>query len=444
MVAFSKESIVTNPVHLSTSLLRGGLRVRAFAVTLLCALTVTLAQPAEAQTFAVAHTFTGGGDGFQPEAGLAMDAGGNLYGTTKYGAAGYGTVYKLSHHGTAWILSNLHEFAVGFDGAGPEAPVVFGPDGSLYGSTVYGGGTSEICTGGCGILFNLQPSASAPRSVSPQWNENTFHHFLGTPDGANPTFGNLVFDSSGTIYGTSPFGGQMQGCNQGGCGTVFKAARSGGSWTESVVYAFTGERDGAQPYGNITFDSNGSLYSTTHQGGVDDLGTVFQLTPTQTGWVKTTVHDFTGGSDGSLPYAGLISDSAGNLYGTTSAGGSSNAGVVFELTRNGSGWDFRVLHTFIGCSTCGPIAPLAVDATGNLYGTTLATGGPGDGVVFELSPSEGGWIYSILHQFTGGSDGAFPVAPVLIDGSGNLYGTAMLGGDGSCGDGCGVVWEITR
>ena len=205
---------------------------------------------------------------------------------------------------------------------------------------MYGGGTSEICTGGCGILFNLQPSASAPRSVSPQWNENTFHHFLGTPDGANPTFGNLVFDSSGTIYGTSPFGGQMQGCNQGGCGTVFKAARSGGSWTESVVYAFTGERDGAQPYGNITFDSNGSLYSTTHQGGVDDLGTVFQLTPTQTGWVKTTVHDFTGGSDGSLPYAGLISDSAGNLYGTTSAGGSSNAGVVFELTRNGSGWGF--------------------------------------------------------------------------------------------------------
>lgn len=295
---------------------------------------------------------------------------------------------------------------------------------------------------GCGTIFNLKPGATAPASAIAPWSETVLYSFQGTPDGEYPANGPLVFDQAGAAYGTTPFGGNHQGCLRETCGVVYKLVRSGGNWVESVLYAFAGDPDGAQPYGGVIMDEAGNLYGTTYQGGAHGWGTVFELTPSQGGWTKTTLYQFTGGSDGGQTSAGLTRDSAGNLYGVTPLGGF-GSGTIFELSRVGGQWTFTVLYSLIRGGP-GPFAPLTIDTAGNLYGTTMGTGIYGGGELFELSPSGAGWTYSVLHDFTWGAGGALPQSPVLLSPSGELYGTTYEGGGGGCGNGCGTVWQFTR
>lgn len=391
-----------------------------------------LALPSQAQTFTVLHTFTGAGDGSEPNAGLTIDRGGNFYGTTYDGAAGYGTVFKLSRAGSGWLLTTLYEFQGGDDGAMPETRVVFGLDGSLYGTTSSGGG-------GNGTVFNLRPPASNCRSSYCPWTETVLYRFLGGSDGANPQYGDLTFDAAGNIYGTTSSGGG--GCTAyAGCGVVFKLTSSGGQWTESVLYAFE-NGNGQTPFSGVIFDSAGNLYGTALYGGTQDQGTVYELTQSGSGWTETTLHNFGPAPDGANPFGGLAIDQHGNLYGTTSDGGTGSSGTVYELQPAGGNWIYITLYSFSGFG--GSRDTPTLDASGNLYATVYDGGDNGFGNVFKVSPGPGGRTYTDLHDFNF-TEGYSPLGGVVLDSNGNLYGTTQLGGGiPSCGIGCGVIWEIT-
>jgi len=411
-------------------------RIRAFAIALSCALIVFAAGPAQAQTFSVLHNFTGGLDGGLPYAGLSMDRGGNLYGTTATGGSGYGAVFALLHKGSGWVFNPLYSFAGGSDGEGPLARVIIGPNGSLYGTT-YAGGNPGCSSGyGCGTVFNLRPSASVCRAALCGWMETVLYRFNGGSDAANPLFGDVIFDSHGNLYGTTQNGGG-QGCSGLGCGTVFELSPGAGGWTENVLYSFTGQgSDGANPYSGVILDQAGNLYGTTRVGGVVANGTVFRLSPAGSGWTENVLYAFQGANDGYWPIGGLMLDQAGNLYGTTTSGGANGGGTAFELNTS----DMEtLLYSFSGPLQGGAYGTLTRDAAGNLYGITYDDGAYGNGSVFRLSPSGGGWSFTDLYDFTGGSDGRCPYGGVLLDADGNLYGTAEGGGQYDVG----VVWEIT-
>jgi len=380
---------------------------------------------AQAQTINVLHSFTGFGDGGSPFAGVTLDRAGNLYGTTSN--PGYPpTVFKLTRAGSGWILSTLYTFDHPNDPALVYAGVVIGPDGLLYG-TSYSGGQFNL-----GAVFSLRPPATACKSASCQWSSTTIYSFDGL-DGTHPLYGNLVFDAAGNIYGTtSGGGGHVRG-------TVFKLTRSGSSWTESVLYSFTGDADGGTPQSGVAFDSAGNLYGATNVGGANGYGTVFELSPSAGGWTETTLYSFTDGSDGANPIGGVALDAQGNLYGTTSVSlGGFAAGTVWELAPSSGGWAFTILHSFSQGTYPGPVATPTLDAAGNIYGTSR-TGGEGLGEVFQLTPTSGG--YSFTAYAFDLSNGDAPYGSVALDANGNLYGTTSGGGMNSCI--CGVVWEIT-
>jgi len=418
-----------NKQHFRNSLpctISGVARV-ALAVAIVFVLTGSATQSAQAQTYKVIYNFTLNGTGFQPYAGLTMDAAGSLYGTTSGGVNGPGTVFELTPKGSGWVFSLLHRFGAVGDGALPWAGVAFGPDGTLYGTTASGG------VSGNGTVFNLSPPTTICRAVTCPWTETVLYSFTGGND-ANPALGDLVFDPAGNIYGTTiPAGG----------GVVYQLAPSGNDWTENVLHTFGSPGDGAQPAGGVILDDAGNLYGTTVYGGASGAGTVFKLTYSAgLGWTETILYGFQGGNDGSEPYAGLIFDSSGNLYGTTTGGGQGGGGVVFELTPSGSGWNYILLHSFTG--SYGPLGPLIMDSAGSLYGTTYGDGADGAGNIFELTPSGGGWTYTSLHDFsTDRHDGSNPIGNVILDSHGNLYGTTSNGGTGCRYNNCGVVWEIT-
>ncbi len=215
---------------------------------------------------------------------------------------------------------------------------------------------------------------------------------------------------------------------------------SNGSWTESVIHAFTGTSDGANPYSSVIFDTAGNLYGTTFAGGAHGYGTVFQLTPSGAGWTENTLYSYQGSADGGAPFGGVVLDNAGNLYGATASGGSGSGGTVYKMTPSNGSWTYNLLYSFIGSAYLpGAYGSLTMDAAGNLYGTTAKDGAYGAGSVFKLTPSNGGWTETDLYDFPGGTAGAVPYGSVLIDASGNLYGTASAGG----ANGYGVIWEIT-
>ena len=416
---------------------------RAVAITLLASVVgiATLAAPANAQTFNVIHYFTGGADGANPVAGMTIDRGGNLYGATSLGgnsslycAPTCGTVFKLSHLQGGWVLSPLYLFH-GTDGGSPDSRPVFGPDGTLYGTA--------------GLVYNLRPAPNRCSAITCLWTETVIYQSccgLSSPGG-------LSFDQQGVIYGADEFGGYVNRCSGGlGCGVVYEVIRSGGGWTGAVIYRFTGGMDGAHPVGGVFADAAGDLYGTT--GGLyggDGLGSIFKLSPSNNGWVESTLYDFQGGSDGQFAVAGLITDPAGNFYGATSNGGAGNGGVVYQLAPMQEGWNLNVLSSLSGTGTWqgGVIRNLVMDSAGNLYGTTNREGLYGAGSVFQLTPSNGAWIYTSLHDFTGGSDGAYPEGNLVIDSNGNLFGTTSAGGStgSNCANyvnyQCGVVFEIT-
>ncbi len=408
------------------------LQVAIDALALVLVFTAINASTAQAQTYQVLYNFTGGQDGAYPEAGLTMDRGGNLYGTAyQGGGTNRGTVFKLARKGSGWVFSPLYSFTGREDGGAPIARVVFGPDGSLYGTTEFGG---RNCGVGCGTVFNLKPPATVCKSALCSWTEIVIYAFSGSNDGANPGYGDLTFDQAGHIYGTTYFGGNDAQ------GVVYELAPSNGSWTESATYLFTGANDGGNPYSSVIFDEAGNLYGTAYAGGAHGYGTVFQLTPSGSGWTENTLGAFQSASDGGKPFGGVVFDNAGNLYGATSSGGTGSGGTAYELMPSNGSWTFSVVYGFTGSAYLpGPYGSLAMDARGNLYGTTNKDGTHGAGSVFKLTPSSGGWTETDLYDFANGSEGAIPYGSVLIDANGNLYGTASQGG----ANGYGVVWEIT-
>ncbi len=390
----------------------------------------------QAQTFRVIHTFTGSADGYGPYSGLTMDRAGNFYGTTSGGGTyGFGGVFKLTHSGSGWVLTPLYSFQGGSDGANPEARVIVGPDGALYGTTISGGGAGCGPQGGCGTVFSLRPSLSACKTALCPWTETVLHRFTRESDGAYPYEGDLTFDQAGNLYGAASGGGL--GCEF-GCGVVFKLAPSMGAWTFSTLYSFTSGSDGAYPLSGVIFDKAGTMYGTTSEDGNKGGGTAYTLTPSGSGWAEATIYAF--GDDGFQPQGGLIFDPAGNLYGTTAFG--SDGGTVYKLAPSNGGWTATVLASISGYE--GPLDSLARDAAGNLYGTSTLTGVNQKGEVFKVAPTNGGWTLNDLYDFTGGSDGYFPTGNLVLDAAWNLYGTTFAGGNlSACGGGCGVVFEIT-
>jgi uncharacterized repeat protein (TIGR03803 family) len=421
---------------------RSHLPASGTVLMLFCALTIVALPTAQAQTFSVLHNFSGGPDGATPYAGLTVDKARNFYGTTfSGGATNLGTVYRLKRSGSSWVADGLYSFRGGAsDGAQPLGRVIFGPNGSLYG-TASVGGTGQFCSVGCGVVFKLQPPVTFCHSVSCPWTETVLYQFGGIPDGGFPS-GELLFDEAGNLYGTTALGGRDGG-------VLYELTPSGNSWTESIVHDFSGS-DGLVPYGGVISDNAGNLYGTTQEGGAHFAGNVFQFTHSGSGWTGTFLHNFQPPSDGRDPSAGLILDQAGNLYGASTDSGPGGGGTIFELSPSGGGWTYTMLYSFTGSRDyrCpnpnnqyagpGPWASLAMDGAGNLYGTTLCDGANKLGSVFRLTPSDGGWTYTSLHDFTGGDDGAYPLSNVIIDPSGNLYGTASAGGS----KGHGIVWEI--
>jgi uncharacterized repeat protein (TIGR03803 family) len=363
---------------------------------------------------------------------LTTDGAGNYYGTTRDGGKyGYGTVFKLVYKGSGWILTPLYSFAGGDDGANPDAKVIRGQDGGLYGTTVGGGGTG-CGGGGCGTVFRLTVPATACKTAVCAWSETVLYRFQGGSDGSGPAYSDLIFDQAGDILGTTRAGGLADG------GTVYELIPSGGGWLENVIYRFGGSPDGSNPNSGVILDDAGNLYGTTYFGGTDGVGTVYQLTPSGSGWTEKVLHSFPGsGEDGVVPACGLIFDRSGNLIGATAAAGSGGGGTVFQLTPSGGSWTFSLLNNF--SAGTGPYASLIMDAAGSLFGTTFTVGADGFGSVFKLTSSGGGWTYSDLYDFTGGNDGANPQSTPLFDADGNLFGTTRAGG----AYGQGVVFQIT-
>jgi uncharacterized repeat protein (TIGR03803 family) len=303
---------------------------------------------------------------------------------------------------------------------------------------------------------------AVPKSTLNPWTQTVIYLFNGGGDGTTPQ-GDVIFDQAGNIYGTATEGGSNN------CGSIYELTPSGGGWTETTIYSAQasdfcnvsapsagspsrnvlhppqGNGDGSSPVGGVVLDRSGNLYGVFELDGQYGGGAVYELSPSGSGWTERILHSFTGGNDGAVPIGGLSIDSGGNLYGTTSADGSGGCGTIFELTPANVGRTFSTIYSFPGApGGCRPQVRLTIDTAGNLYGTT-GYNGPGGGgaygfgLVFKLAKSNGGWVYSLLHDFSDGSDGGSPSTNLIVDGSGNLYGTSAGGG----AFGNGVAWEIT-
>jgi uncharacterized repeat protein (TIGR03803 family) len=368
--------------------------------------------------------------------GVAKDAGENTNCLYLYYC---GVAFRLSPQQTGvWQYDILYDFSLlasvtGATGgpAGPTSGLLFDSEGNVYGTTEEGG---PYGSWGDGAVFRLTPTESGP------WQETTLYEFGGTNNDGILPLGGLVMDSAGNLYGTTSTGGVHSiRCNCYG-GTVFELSpQANGTWQEKPLHSFAGGTDGSYPLAGLTWDQSGNLYGTTAQGGGSECaygcGTVFKMSPNGDGtWTESILHNFVG-SDGEGPVARVIFDSEGNLYGTTDLGGAYSSGVVFKLAPNGSSWSETVLYSFkSGSDGAYPLSDLSFDSAGNLYGTTSAGGGSscgysGCGSLFKLTPtSSGEWRETILHRFSQkASDGSDPRSGVYIDASGNLFTTTTAG-----------------
>jgi uncharacterized repeat protein (TIGR03803 family) len=378
-----------------------------FAATIFM-LVLAFAMPrAQAQTFTALHQFNGalvGGltDGANPEGALLRDASGNLFGTTNTGGIGEGTVFKLDSAGKETILLTFN-FQV--NGGSPASPLVQDASGNLYG--IADGGP-----GGAGVLYR----------VSQQGDQTLLFQFQGGK-GTQPKvpWGGILMDKSGNIFGTTLAGGKGNCLFGSGCGTVYKLDTAG---VLRVLHNFNGGVGGSEPAGPLVQDAAGNLYGVAEQGGnlacaefpQIGCGTVFKLAKNG---VFTVLHTFQGGTDGAAPQPGLFRDSLGNIFGTTAKGGSTENGTVFKISSSGA---FSVLHRFTGKDGTTPNGGLVADSLGNLFGTTQVGGANGLGTAFRLDAA--GRV-KILHSFTGNNDGASPLAGLILDAAGNLYGTTV-------------------
>jgi uncharacterized repeat protein (TIGR03803 family) len=375
----------------------------------------------------IIYSFTNSVDGGYPRSGLAIDSKGNLFGTTAQGGSNAscpcGTVFKLTPGSNgSWTESVIHSFGgTSNDGIFPNSQPIIDSKDNLFGVTQGGGANFQ------GTVYELSPGTGGT------WNESVLYSFTGSADGVSPSTSRLTMDSSGNLYGLTSAGGAN------GFGVVFElVAGTNGTWTEKVLHSFTGNNDGGNPYSSsVVFGKGGALYGVAPQGGAHDYGVVFALLPQSDGtWVEKNLYAFTGADGDANPLGGLLVDSKGDLYGV--------ATDVFELVAGQDGsWTRNKLHTFTGTPDGAyPEAALISDSSGNLYGTTN-TGGAHTGTVFELIPGAGGnWNEKILHRFSpNGPDGVFPYSSSLaMDASGNLYGTTPSGGTQNAG----VVFEVTH
>jgi uncharacterized repeat protein (TIGR03803 family) len=394
----------------------------------------------------VLYSFRGGIDGALPAASLMTDATGALYGTTQAGGTkNAGTVFKLTPSASSYSESVLYSFQGGkHDGRQPVAGLIEDATGALYGTTAGGGvdDSQRSCHGyrvtGCGTVFKLSPSGSG-------YAESLLYEFRNDSrgDGMWP-FAGLIADTAGVLYGTTNFA-QYDG-------NVFKLTPKGTKYKESPLYLFPFSASGpafplgALPAAGLLASGSGALYGTASLGGtctaspLYGCGTVFELTPSVAGYAFTLLYTFQGGNDGRSPFAQLVADKNGNLYGTTQYGGASNNGTVFELTPSGSSYVEHVLYAFAGGNDGAlPLAGVVIGKNGALYGTTSAGGAAYAGTVFKLTPAGSGYNESILYAFGGGSDGGDPVDALILDKNGSLYGTTQSGG----ASGLGSVFAIT-
>jgi uncharacterized repeat protein (TIGR03803 family) len=367
----------------------------------------------------------------------------------------------------AQTFNVVYNFTGGNDGGEPLDGFTIDGAGNLYGTTSSGGSSNygvvfkvttanvetvlHTFTGGTdgatpegglirdkgGNLYGTT-TAGGPSGagtvfcVTAAGKEIVLHSFAG-PDGADPEAG-LVRDAAGNLYGTTTAGGLK------GNGTVFRVSppkTKGAAWTEEVLYSFGTGADGAIPVAGVTINSAGNLYGTTSAGGAYGYGTVFELTPSGSSWTENILHNFQDGDDGGVLYAGLISDKSGNFYGAATEGGSGGGGTVFELTPANGSWTFTVLYSIPGWGISGSFRNLIMDGEGNLYGTTHCDGVNNAGTVYKLTPAPGSWTYTSLYVFTGGSDGLYSFSNLVVR-NGNLYGTTKQGGANSNG----VVFEV--
>jgi uncharacterized repeat protein (TIGR03803 family) len=380
----------------------------------------------------------------------------------------------------------LHAFNFN-DGSSLYSSLARDTAGNLYGTTVDGG------THDAGVVYELSPLGGG------KWKTTILYNFKGGSQDGSGTHATPVFDAAGNLYGATPSGGLTSHACGGGCGVVFKLSppQNGGSWTETILYKFSGGTDGGVSYAGVTLDSAGNLYGATTTGGSGGAGTVYELTPaSKDGWQQTVLYSFNGtdgstpystpvfdqtgglygttyeggannhgtvyqliqqsgawthqvlcsfkgGNDGDEPFAGVTFDRAGNIYGTTAEGGTANVGTAFKLTK-ANGWKKTILHQFLGLSAHDGANPngLVFDQEGNLYGSTVGGGEFNPGTIFRLTHTSSGWQETVLYSFTGGLDGAYPSAGLTIDAAGHLFGTTLWGGPAGDTIG-GVAFEFT-
>ncbi len=396
------------------------------------ALTVLVMPSAQAQTYTktILHDYTGQLDGESPSTRLILDQAGNLYGITPTGGIyNEGTIFEIDLSGHYTIL---YSFGANVRSAAfPIGRLTMDAAGNLYGTSVGGGFF------GVGTVFKFDTSGTF----------TVLYSFNGGQFGGLPEGGLLYVESEGRFFGSTSGGGDLKCDGGNGCGIVYKLApNSSGGWTLTVLHTFTGAPDGAFPEEELTRDAQGYLYGTTQRGGASDFGTVFKVRARQ----ETVLYSFKGGVDGGNPASGLLLDSAGNLYGTTQSGGggtkcaggrvNGGCGTVYKVDATGTK---TVLYAFTGgVDGAGPDDRLVTDAAGNLYGTTFVGGEKlYSGTAYKLDTSG---TETVLYNFLGGADGRFPDG-LAIDAAGNLYGVTELGGLNSCarGQSCGTVFKLT-
>lgn len=378
------------------------------------------------------YSFTGNADGGFPHGGLISNGRDKFFGVTTGDGTGHnGVIFELQKPAkgqTAWRQTTLYAFTGGADGGVPEAGLLRDAHGHLYGTTYQGGAD------GYGVVFELSKHRGA-------WKYQVLWTFTGGNDGGEPS-GSLIMDAAGNLYGTASEGGT------GVVGAVFELSPPAAgmtNWTENVLYNFTGNSDGGEPMGNVLMGSDGNLYGTTAGYGQYNYGTVYRLTANGGGaWSFSLLHAFAGGSDGEVPRDGLIQDANGTLYGTT-AGFDNSYGNVFELNSDGS--SYNVLYNIPGTAGFtgnGPWQTVSMDATGALYGTTLADGASQYGEIFKLTPGQNNqWTASVLYTFPGGAGSQEPYSTVLIGKNNMLYGTSY-GSAGQNGFYPGNIWHIKQ